>query len=158
MGPVFITVIGQCMGNRDTQSAEYYFGKLLKITLALSAVWNILTLAVTPAFLEYFALETETKKLVFRLVLLHNIFNTAAFPFAGALGSGLRAAGDVKYTVYTSIFTTLCVRLIFSYLFAVVMNLGVMGIAWAMCADWTVRGLMFFFRMQSGSWKRFKMI
>lgn len=33
MGPVFITVIGQCMGNGDTEGAEYYFRKLTKITL-----------------------------------------------------------------------------------------------------------------------------
>lgn len=24
MGPAFITVIGQCMGNRDTEAADYY--------------------------------------------------------------------------------------------------------------------------------------
>ena len=30
MGPVFITVIGQCMGNRDTEAAENYFRKLTK--------------------------------------------------------------------------------------------------------------------------------
>ena len=33
MGPVFITVIGRCMGNRNTEQADYYFRKLLKITL-----------------------------------------------------------------------------------------------------------------------------
>lgn len=36
MGPVFITVIGQCMGAKDTVQAEFYFHKLLKITLFLS--------------------------------------------------------------------------------------------------------------------------
>jgi len=114
MGPVFITVIGQCMGSHDIDGAEYNFRRLLWITLILSALWNVLTLAVTPVFLRFFALEAETERLVFRLVLLHNIFNTFAFPFSGALGNGLRAAGDVKYTMYASIFTTLCVRLVFS--------------------------------------------
>ena len=42
MGPVFITVIGQCMGDRDTEAASYYFKKLLKITLLISSVWNLL--------------------------------------------------------------------------------------------------------------------
>lgn len=158
MGPVFITVIGQCMGSHDTDAAEWYFGKLLKITLVLSALWNILILLLTPAFLHFYALEAETKHLIILLVLLHNVFNTVAFPFAGALGNGLRAAGDVKYTMYISLFTTVCVRLILSYLFAVVLNLGVMGIAWAMCFDWGVRGIIFFIRLRSGSWKRFKVI
>lgn len=158
MGPAFITVIGQCMGNRDTKSAEYYFGKLLKIAVGISAVWNVLILAVSPLLLRFYAIEPETKKLVFWLVVLHNIFNTIAFPFSSALGCGLRAAGDVKYTMYVSIFTTLGVRLVLSYLFAIVMQQGVMGLAWAICFDWTVRGIIYFCRLKNGKWKEFKVI
>lgn len=36
MGPVFITVIGQCMGAGDMEAAEYYFHKLLKIALVFT--------------------------------------------------------------------------------------------------------------------------
>jgi putative MATE family efflux protein len=158
MGPVFITVIGQCMGSGAADAAEYYFKKLLGITLALSAGWNLLVLVLTPAFLHFYSLEPETKRLVFWLVLLHNIFNTVAFPFSGALGNGLRAAGDVKYTMWASILTTICVRLVFSYLFAVMLDLSVMGIAWAMCLDWTVRGILNLARLKSGTWKRFKIV
>ena len=35
MGPVFITVIGQCMGAGEDSQAEYYFHRLLKITLLM---------------------------------------------------------------------------------------------------------------------------
>jgi putative MATE family efflux protein len=158
MGPIFITVIGQCMGSQDTDGAEYYFKKLLKITLFISAVWNIFILVMTPIFLHFYAIEEETKRLVFRLVVLHNIFNTVAFPFSGALGNGLRAAGDVKFTMWISIFTTVAVRLVLSWIFAVVLNMGVMGIAWAMCCDWTVKGIINFIRLRSGKWKQFKVI
>ena len=158
MGPVFITVIGQCMGQSDTGAAELYFRKLLKITLVISALWNGLILLFTPLFLRFYALEVETKQLVFRLVLLHNVFNAVAFPFSGALGNGLRAAGDVKYTMNISIFTTVGVGLVFSYVFAVLLNLGVMGIAWAMCLDWTVRGGLYLLRLKSGKWKQFRVI
>jgi Na+-driven multidrug efflux pump len=158
MEPVFITVIGQCMGSQDTDGAEYYFKKLLKITLAISAAWNLLILALTPAFLHFYAIEEETKRLVFLLVVLHNVFNTEAFPFSGALGNGLRAAGDVKFTMWISIFTTVAVRLVFSWIFAVTLDLGVMGIAWAMCMDWTVKGMIYFIRLRSGRWKQFKVI
>ena len=37
--------------------------------------------------------------LVIWLVLINNIFNGLAYPFAGSLGSGLRAAGDVRFTM-----------------------------------------------------------
>lgn len=158
MGPVFITVIGQCMGNNDIEAAEYYFKKLLKITLIISAVWNLLILVLTPLFLRFYAIEYETKQLVMWLVILHNVFNTVAFPFSGALGNGLRAAGDVKFTMWFSILTTVAVRLVCSWIFAVVLNMGVMGIAWAMCCDWTVKGVIYFIRLRSGKWKQFKVI
>jgi putative MATE family efflux protein len=158
MGPVFITVIGQCMGSRDTEAADYYFSKLLRLTLAVSAAWNALVLALTPLFLQLYSLNSETKQLVFWLVLLHNVFNTAAFPFSGALGNGLRAAGDVKYTMWVSIFTTVCVRLVLSYVFAVALNWGVMGIAWAMCFDWMARGALNYLRLKSGKWTQLQVV
>jgi putative MATE family efflux protein len=158
MGPVFITVIGQCMGNQDTDGAAYYFRKLLKITVLISAAWNLLILAMTPVFLYFYAIEAETKQLVFGLVVLHNVFNTVAFPFSGALGNGLRAAGDVRFTMWISILTTVAVRLVLSWIFAVIWNMGVMGIAWAMCLDWTVKGVFNFIRLRSGKWKQFKVI
>jgi putative MATE family efflux protein len=158
MGPVFITVIGQCMGRSDTDMAEHYFSKLLKITLVGSAVWNLLILALTPLFLQFYALEPETRSLAFRLIALHNIFNTVVFPFSGALGNGLRAAGDVKFTMIATIVTTIFVRLLLSWLLAVTLGMGVMGTAWAMCADWAARGAMQYIRLKRGKWKQFKVI
>lgn len=90
MGPVFITVIGQCMGAKDIDSAHYYFKKLMKITVIFSIIWNIFILFITPLFLEYYQLSSETKNLVFILVIIHNLFNTIAFPFSGPLSNGLR--------------------------------------------------------------------
>lgn len=158
MGPVFITVIGQCMGKNDTEEAQRYFTKLLRITVLLSAVWNVCILLCTPMFLRFYALDFKTKELVFWLVVLHNTFNTIAFPFSGALGNGLRAAGDVKYTMAAAIFTTVFVRFVFSYIFAIGFNLGVVGIALAMCMDWVARGMIQYIRLKKGSWKKFKVI
>lgn len=158
MGPVFITVIGQCMGVGDIEQAEMYFRKLTKITLVFAIAWNALIFAVTPVFMSFYALEDQTKRLVILLVLIHNIFNAVAFTFADPLGKGLRATGDVKFTTATSLFTTIGVRLIFSMIFGIWLNLGVIGIAFAMCLDWSVRGIIFWWRFKQGKWKTFKVI
>lgn len=158
MGPVFITVIGQCMGSRDTEQAEYYFRKLLKITLLISVVWNVLVFALTPLVMQFYDVSEETKKLTIILVLIHNIFNCIAFPFADPLGKGMRAAGDVRFTMAISLATTIGVRLIFSLLFAIVMDMGVIGIAWAMCLDWCSRAVIFYIRFRKGKWKQFQLI
>ena len=158
MGPVFITVIGQCMGSRDTEQAEYYFRKLLKITLLISVVWNVLVFALTPLVMQFYDVSEETKKLTVMLVLIHNIFNCIAFPFADPLGKGMRAAGDVRFTMVISLATTIGIRLIFSLLFAIVMDMGVIGIAWAMCLDWCSRAVIFYIRFRKGKWKQFQLI
>lgn len=158
MGPVFITVIGQCMGNRDIEAAEFYFRKLTRITLLISAGWNLLIFALTPVFMQFYSLSPEAKELVIWLVLIHNVFNAAAYPFSGALSSGLRAAGDVKFTMYVSIASTIAGRLVLSYVFGILLNMGVIGIAGAMVCDWSIRAVIFFFRQRSGKWKEFQVI
>ena len=158
MGPVFITVIGQCMGAGDSGQAEYYFKKLLKITLLLSLIWNAMIFAVTPLLMKAYILADETKRLVILLVLIHNVFNSIAFPFSGPLGNGLRAAGDVKFTMVVSLASTIGGRLIFSLLFGIVFQMGVIGIACAMCLDWLLRAIIFYVRFKAGKWKCFKVI
>lgn len=158
MGPVFITVIGQCMGNRDTEGADYYFRKLTRITVLFSTAWNLFVFLLTPLFLKLYALELETKQLVVWLVLIHNIFNAIAYPFSGALSNGLRAAGDVKFTMYVSIISTVAVRLLLSYLLGIVFDMGAIGISIAMVCDWIIRAIIFVLRQKSNKWKQFEVI
>ena len=158
MGPAFTTVIGQCMGAEDTGAAEYYFRKLLKTTFWLSVIWNALVFALTPVMMHYYDLSVQTKHLVILLVLVNNIFNAISFPFAGPLGNGLRAAGDICYTMVVSLILTVGVRLLLSVVLGVWLHLGVMGIAWGMGIDLTMRACMFIHRFLSGTWKKFKVI
>lgn len=158
MGPVFITVIGQCMGSGDTVQAEYYFRKLLKITLLISVFWNVFVFALTPVVMQFYDVAEETRRLTIVLVLIHNIFNCIAFPFADSLGKGLRAAGDVRFTTAVSVATTMGARLVFSILFSITLDMGVIGIAGAMCFDWCIRALIFYIRFKAGKWKQFRLI
>ena len=158
MAPVFITVIGQCMGANDIQAADQYFKILMKWTVILAVGWNIFVFVITPIFLQFYNISNQTKEMIIWLVLIHNIFNGFALPYSGALSNGLRAAGDIKFTMIVSILSTVLGRFIFSILLGVYLDLGVIGIALAMCLDWTIRGVIFYFRYQSKVWTKFKII
>lgn len=108
--------------------------------------------------MPFFDVAQETRNLTVWLVLIHNIFNCVAFPFADPLGKGLRAAGDVKFTMVWSMVTTIGVRLLFSILFAVRLGMGVIGIAAAMCLDWCLRAVVFYIRFRGGKWKQYQLI
>lgn len=158
MAPVYTTVIGQCMGAADIDAANFYFKKLNKITLLLSVLWNALVFAVTPLIVRCSAISPEAKELVIWLVLINNIFNGLAYPFAGSLGNGLRAAGDVKFTMIVSITLTIAARLFFSTLFGLWLGWGVIGVAVGMSLDLVLRGAIFIRRLKSQKWTRFRLI
>lgn len=144
--------------SRDIDAANFYFKKLDKITLALSILWNALIFAATPLIVRYSAISPEAKELVIRLVLINNVFNGLAYPFAGPLGNGLRAAGDVKFTMIVSIALTVGARLFFSALFGMWLDWGVIGVAVGMSIDLVLRGAIFIRRLRSQKWTRFRLI
>lgn len=158
LGPVYITVIGQCMGSGNQEQAKYYFKKLNKLAIVLSIVWNLIVLALTPVFMHFYQLSSETLQLIFYLVVIHGVFNAIVYPISGPLSNGLRAAGDVKFTMIVSIASTLLARFVFSIIFAIYLNMGVIGIAFAMCLDWTIRAVIFYCRYRSLKWLEFKVI
>lgn len=158
MAPAYTTVIGQCMGARNIDAANYYFKKLNRITLILSILWNAFVFAITPLIIQYSAISQKTKSLVIWLVLINNIFNALAYPFAGSLGNGLRAAGDVKFTMIVSITLTIGARLLFSALFGLIFGWGVIGIALGMSMDLVFRGIIFIQRYRSQKWTKFEII
>lgn len=158
LGPVYITVIGQCMGKKDTAQAKYYFKKLNRLSLVLSVIWNMLIFFITPGWMKFYQVSEETIQMVIYLVAIHNFFNAFIYPFSGPLSNGLRATGDVKFTMVVSIASTVLGRFIFSLLFAIYFNLGVIGIALAMCLDWSVRAVIFYLRYRSDKWMKYKVI
>lgn len=158
MGPVYITVIGQCMGAGDVEQADYYFKKLMRWTFVISIVWNALVFVSMPLIMSFYSLADETINLVIILVAIHNIFNSIAFPFSGPLSNGLRATGDVKFTMIVSIASTVGGRLVLSLILGIYFNMGVIGIAIAMCMDWTIRGIIFYMRYRSKKWQQLSVI
>ena len=146
------------MGARKIDAANFYFKKLNRITLVLSILWNALVFALTPLIVRYSAISPEAKELVIWLVLINNIFNGLAYPFAGLLGNGLRAAGDVKFTMIISITLTIAARLFFSALFGLWLGWGVIGVAIGMSIDLVFRGAIFIRRLKSQKWTQFQPI
>ena len=153
LGTVYITVIGQCMGASDPEAADFYMRKLTRLSLILAVGWNILVMILTPLLLPLYDLSPETKRLILIIVAIHNLFSALVQPFSGPLSSGLRAAGDVKFTMWASIFATVVCRTLLSFLLAKWLGLGVIGITLAMVMDWCIKAALDIFRFRSGKWK-----
>ena len=153
MSTIFITVIGQCIGSGDEEAAEWYMHKLTRLSVVLAVIWNAAVMILTPILLPLYDLGSETKRLILIIVAIHNLFSATVQPFAMPLSSGLRAAGDVKFTMWASIFCTVICRTFLSFLLAKWMGLGVIGIALAMALDWCIKAALDIWRFRSGKWK-----
>ena len=92
------------------------------------------------------------------MVLINNAINAFAYTFAGPLGNGLRAAGDVKFTMTVSVVLTIAARLFFSALFGLWLNMGAVGVAIGTSMDLLFRGAIFFVRYKKQKWTEFKLI
>ena len=159
MSTVFITVIGQCVGAGDEEAAEWYMRRLTRLSVVLAVLWNAAVMALTPMLLPLYDLSAETKGLILIIVAIHNLFSATVQPFAMPLSSGLRAAGDIKFTMWASIFCTVVCRTLFSFLLAKWwLDLGVIGITLAMAIDWCIKAALDIWRFRSGKWKNRRVI
>ncbi len=158
MNPIFITVIGQCIGAGDVEAADWYMHKLTRLSLVLAVLWNALVLAIVPLILPLYSVTSETKHLIWVIVIIHNCFAGFVQPFSAPLSSGLRAAGDVKFTMWASLFATVVCRTILSFVLGLWLNMGVIGIALAMGLDWCIKAALDIFRWKSGKWTEHKVI
>jgi len=70
----------------------------------------------------------------------------------------MRAAGDVKYTMYSSIFATVVCRVVLSVLFGIIFKMELIGIVIAMISDWAIKAYLITIRYRSGKWKNFNVI
>ncbi len=153
-----ITVVGQCIGAEDYEQASYYIKKLMKISYIVTAILNIAVLIILPAVLSLYSLSSETLKLTYTLIISHNLMAFLLHPTSFVLANGIRATGDVKYTMYVGIISMLIFRLGTAYLFGVLLGLGVIGVWIAMGMDWTGRSLAFLYRFKSGKWKSYRIV
>lgn len=56
------------------------------------------------------------------------------------------------------IVSTIFCRVTLSIVFAVWLKMGVIGIAFAMVCDWTIRAILYMQRYRSDKWKQFEVI
>lgn len=164
-----VTVIGRCVGANDKEQAKYFARYLLSIAYAIVfAVDLIMCIFATP-LLTLYDLSGASLNLARILLIYHSIASMILWPAAFCLPPSFRAASDVKFTMYVSIFSMWVFRVALGYVLALetveilVINgvavftvpgfaLGVIGVWIAMTVDWIFRTILFVWRYLSGKW------
>ena len=154
MGLAMVTVVGQCIGARDTDQAKYYTRKLLGWTYLAQGLTNVLIVLFVGNLVDLYAtLAPETRALAMRLSTIHASLAIIFWPVSFVLPNALRAANDVKFTMWVGIGSMLACRILGSWLLCVHFGWGATGVWIAMVTDWVCRTSFFVPRMLSGKWK-----
>ena len=147
------TVIGRCVGAEDYDQASYYTKKLCLIAQFGSILLTICVVSSLPLVLNLYELSEEARWYAQTLVLIHSFWSIVLGTSCGPLPTMLRAAGDVKFTMTVACFALVFGRLAFSYLFAMVFELGIIGMWLAMPVHWSINSIGSYLRFRSGKWK-----
>ena len=154
MGLAMVTVVGQCVGARDTDQASYYIKKLLRWTYIAQGLTNLLIVIFVGQLVDFYdTLGPETRALAMKLSAMHASMAIIFWPVSFVLPNSLRASNDVKFTMWVGIFSMLACRIFGSWILCVQMEMGAVGVWIAMITDWVVRTSFFVPRIISGKWK-----
>lgn len=148
-----ITVVGQCIGAKEFEQAEYYIRKLLKQAQIMTIIIGLIQILALSWILNLYTISDEARQITFYLMILHNGMTMLIWPPAFTLSNGLRAAGDAKFTMIVSIIAMFAFRITSAYLLAIGLNLGVFGVYLAMGIDWIYRTFIQLRRLNNGKWK-----
>lgn len=153
VGLAMITVVGRCVGAGDYEQVRFYVKKLMKIAYAIMAVLDAAIIVSLPLVLKLYNLSDEAFRYALILIIIHNGFAILLWPMSFTLPNALRAANDVKMTMFISVFSMCVFRLAFSQVFAIWMGYQIIGIWAAMVIDWIFRSGCFMLRVRKKLWK-----
>ncbi len=152
IGIGLMTIVGQCMGAGRKEEAKYYIVKLTgyaEVAIILSCLF---AMAITKPITYLAGMEAESAKLCFEMMIAITIVKPFVWVLSFIPAYGMRAAGDVKFSMIVSTLTMWLCRVALCVYLCKVWGFGPIAVWIGMFADWTIRGIIFSIRFFSGKW------
>ena len=154
IGIGLMTVVGQSIGAGRQEEAKYYIG-YAEVAMIISCM--LVYIAARPVTVLA-GMSEESTALCMQMILAITIVKPLLWVPSFTPPNGLRAAGDVRFSMITATLTMWLCRVALSIFLMRVVKTGPIGVWYGMFADWGVRGVIFTIRFVRGKWLRFKVI
>ncbi len=152
IGIGLMTIVGQAMGAGRKDEAVYYVKKLTVVGEAVVVVSVLLVFAATWPVTVLGGMEAESAKLCFSLMCWISLVKPFAWTLSFIPAYGMRAAGDVRFSMLVTTISMWAFRVSLCVLLARSFGFGPIAVWIGMFADWTVRGIVFAWRFHSRKW------
>lgn len=158
IGIGLMTVVGQSIGAGRQEEAKYYIVKLAGYAEVAMIISCILVYIAARPVTVLAGMSEESAALCMQMILAITIVKPLLWVPSFTPPNGLRAAGDVRFSMITATLTMWLCRVALSIFLMRVVKTGPIGVWYGMFADWGVRGVIFTIRFVRGKWLRFKVI
>lgn len=158
IGIGMMTVVGQCMGAGRKDEAVYFVKKLTVWAEIAVTVSCILVYVLTKPVTVLGGMEAESAALCLYMVGWITVIKPFVWTWAFIPAYGMRAAGDVRFSMIVSCVTMWTFRVTLCMYLANVRGFGPMAVWIGMFTDWTVRCFIFFARFVSRKWLRHQVV
>lgn len=152
MGLALITIVGQCVGAGEKEQAKQYTKQIMKYSYYCDWACKLLLFVLAGWICQGFHLSPQAYDIAVQILHWFCIVALPIWPLSFTLPNAMRASGDIRYTMLSSLLSMWVFRVGGSYLLGVLLGLGVLGIWFGMFVDWAARALLFSVRFRSGVW------
>ena len=158
IGIGLMTVVGQCMGGGLKEEAAYYIKKLTGVSEIVVILSSLLVFALVRPVTYFGGMEAESADLCIYMIGWITVVKPLVWTLSFIPAYGMRAAGDVRFSMVTSTVTMWLFRVTLCIVLCRFFGFGPMAVWIGMFTDWTVRGIVFTLRFFSGKWAEFHVI
>ena len=151
LGLATAILIGCMAGAGDYEKAQQLNRTVLRLAVGMNILLSVLLFVFYRPFVGLFTQNQQIIEMA-RGILFIDIFVEIGRAFNHIEENSLRGVGDVVYPMVVAIISCWCVSILFSYIFGVYLQFGLLGCWFAFMLDELFRGMMFWRRFRSRKW------
>jgi len=149
------TLVGQSLGERKYKKAESYAYESLKITMALGLIIGTLMVIFAKPLVMLYTTDPKVIKEATGFIRTFGILEPM-LAILNVCSATLKASGDIMYVMVTSFVGLWSCRVLLSYSLDRWLHIGVFAIMIGIFFDFSIRSIMYLYRMNKGDWKYLK--
>ncbi|RKM61091.1 MATE family efflux transporter [Butyrivibrio sp. CB08] len=152
VGIGLMTIVGQCLGAGRKDEAIYYTKKMIGWGYIVILASCLFTYAIARPVVAMAGMEKESAALCLYMLGWITIVKPILWAPSFVTAYGMRAAGDVKFSMIVATLTMWLLRVSLATYLIRVVGMGPMGVWIGMFSDWGMRGIIFTIRFFKGKW------
>lgn len=152
VGIGLMTVAGQTLGAGKLEEAKYYFLKLMWIGEMVVLISCAAVYVIAEPAMVLSGLVPEARVMSMQMLTFISLVKLVIWVPAFMIPYGLKAAGDVRFTMISSSLSMWLLRVVAATVLIRVFGFGPIAVWIGMALDWLVRAVLYTWRFLSGKW------